>query len=168
MLRDGLNLYGAVWVVTMVNMLFWFIATPTGISDSIKTIVTSMAAVLTTTMTLRIVLNVRGSLEYGGSYSGSSTGGAHSTGASHSHAISTRVTQPGAPNAPNVLNINSHGAIGRGQTITIDEMPKIERDWADADGKSSVNEGKDGILPADDHAGVKITTYTETDYSGAR
>ena len=51
MLRDGLNLYGAIWIVNMTNTLFWFIASPTDERDTIKTIVTSMAAVLTTTMT---------------------------------------------------------------------------------------------------------------------
>jgi hypothetical protein len=40
MLRDGLNLYGAIWIVNMVNVLFWFIVTPTGTDDSIKTTVT--------------------------------------------------------------------------------------------------------------------------------
>lgn len=54
MLRDGLNLYAAIWLVNMVNMLFWFIIKPTGEIDPIRTIVTSMAAVLTTSMTMRI------------------------------------------------------------------------------------------------------------------
>lgn len=42
MLRDGLNLYGAIWLVNMVNMLFWFIMTPqpNNAQDPIKTIVT--------------------------------------------------------------------------------------------------------------------------------
>lgn len=57
MLRDGLNLYmvncliilfaqmltsapKAVWLVNMVNMLFWFIIKPTGPEDPIRTIVT--------------------------------------------------------------------------------------------------------------------------------
>ena len=68
MLRDGLNLYAAIWLVNMVNMIFWFVITPTGDIDPVRTIVTSMAAVLTTTMTLRIILSVRGSLKDGGSY----------------------------------------------------------------------------------------------------
>ncbi|TFY81951.1 hypothetical protein EWM64_g2071, partial [Hericium alpestre] len=55
MLRDGLNLYAAIWIANMVNMLFWFIEKPTGDADPIKTIVTSMAAIMTTTMTQRIV-----------------------------------------------------------------------------------------------------------------
>ena len=83
MLRDGLNLYGAIWVVNMVNMLFWFIVKPTDTSDTIKTTVTSMTAVLTVTMTLRIILAVRGGLARGGTFAGawSTSSGSHS----HSH-----------------------------------------------------------------------------------
>ena len=40
MLRDGLNLYGAIWLVNMVNMIFWFVIKPTGTNDPVKTIVT--------------------------------------------------------------------------------------------------------------------------------
>lgn len=58
MLRDGLNLYGvcfsphfiihqltlfshqAIWLVNMVNMMFWFIMKSTGEDDPVKTIVT--------------------------------------------------------------------------------------------------------------------------------
>jgi hypothetical protein len=40
MLRDGLNLYGAIWIVNMANMLFWFIMKPTDDADPVKTIVT--------------------------------------------------------------------------------------------------------------------------------
>lgn len=159
MLRDGLNLYGAIWVVNMVNMLFWFIAKPTGTEDSIKTIVTSMAAVLTTTMTLRIVLSVRGSLASGGSFAGSSApasaGGSRGT----THVISTRHTA----GAPGVLNINStlnSGIAGQGQTYTIGEMGATDKaghgaDWED--GKSSVNEGKEaghGLVPSDDNVNI--------------
>ncbi|OCH91852.1 hypothetical protein OBBRIDRAFT_701408, partial [Obba rivulosa] len=68
MLRDGLNLYAAVWLVNMINMLFWFIITPTGPEDPIRTIVTSMTAVLTTSMTMRIILCVRGTLKRGGGF----------------------------------------------------------------------------------------------------
>ncbi|KAH9936271.1 uncharacterized protein B0H18DRAFT_318790 [Fomitopsis serialis] len=71
MLRDGLNLYMSVWLVNMVNMLFWFIIKPTGPEDPIRTIVSSMAAVLTASMTMRIILAVRGPLTNGGRYAGS-------------------------------------------------------------------------------------------------
>ena len=93
MLRDGLNLYASIWLVNMVNMLFWFIMKPTGPEDPIKTIVTSMAAVLTTSMTLRIILSVRGTLKNGGSYAVSST--------SHSHSPYTRVRSTSATYLPN-------------------------------------------------------------------
>ena len=75
MLRDNLNLYGAVLLVNLVNVLFYFIMTPTDNTDPIKTIVTSMAGVLTATMSLRIILGVKGSLENGGSFSASGSGG---------------------------------------------------------------------------------------------
>ncbi|KAG8214860.1 hypothetical protein J3R82DRAFT_10026 [Butyriboletus roseoflavus] len=82
MLRDNLNLYGAILLVNLVNVLFYFIMTPTGYDDPIKTIVTSMAGVLTATMSMRIVLGVRGSLENGGTFSASGSGS--SSGASAS------------------------------------------------------------------------------------
>ena len=90
MLRDGLNLYGAIWIVNMVNMLFWFVIKPTGPADSIKTIVTSMAAVLTTSMTLRIILGVRGTLAYGGSFAGASSA---SSGSRTAHATYVDLSQ---------------------------------------------------------------------------
>lgn len=82
MLRDHLNLYGAVLIVNLANVLFYFIMTPTDYTDPIKTIVTSMAGVLTATMSMRIILGVKGSLENGGSFSASGSGG--SSGASAS------------------------------------------------------------------------------------
>jgi len=175
MLRDGLNLYGAIWVVNMVNMLFWFIITPTGPADSIKTIVTSMAAVLTTTMTMRIVLSVRGSLVAGGSFAGSSAGSHSGTTTSrNTHGLRTNPTAT----ANSVLNINSHP----NQTYTINEIStkgaKADDAWLNNDGKSSVIDTKgDTIFPNEPPVGVdnangldvKITvdTETETDY-GAR
>jgi len=84
MLRDGLNLYGSIWAVNMINMLFWFIANPTDASDPIKTIITSMTAVLTTSMSLRIILLVKGPLAQGGSFQGSVSTGSRTT-----HVIST-------------------------------------------------------------------------------
>lgn len=154
MLRDGLNLYGAIWIVNMVNMLFWFIMKPTGISDSVKTIVTSMAAVLTTSMTLRIILSVRGSLVHGGSFAGAST--ANSGNSRSTHVISTR----------------SHGA-GAPQTYDLSQVSKAAEgggDWAVADdGKSSVT-GPKSILPVGAHGvdagqdGVKITIDQQVEY----
>lgn len=74
MLRDNLNLYGTIFFVNLVNVLFYFIMTPTGPDDPIKTIVTSMAGVLTATMTMRIILGVRGPLENGGTFSSTGSG----------------------------------------------------------------------------------------------
>lgn len=121
MLRDGLNLYGAIWIVNMTNMLFWFIATPTDATDTIKTIVTSMAAVLTTTMTMRIILSIRGGLANGGSFHGSST--AHSSSQSASHSRGPNISNRGAMGVNSgagtgpVISINTRGVPP--QTFTI-------------------------------------------------
>jgi hypothetical protein len=133
MLRDGLNFYGAIWIVNMVNMLFWFIMKPTGIDDSVKTIVTSMAAVLTTSMTLRIILSVRVTLVYGGSFAGASIAAASGTSRS-THVISTG---------------RSHGRVGGVHTYDLSQVSKVAEgggEWTDSDGKSSVNAPK-GLLP---------------------
>jgi len=155
MLRDGLNLYGAIWIVNMANMLFWFIMKPTGSADSVKTIVTSMAAVLTTSMTLRIILSVRGSLVHGGSFAGGST--AATSGQSRSaHVISTS---------------RSHG-LGAAQTYDLSQVSKVAEgggEWALGDGdKSSVTgSSPKGILPVGEEVGqegVKITIDQEVEY----
>ncbi|KAF8964369.1 hypothetical protein BDZ97DRAFT_1919056 [Flammula alnicola] len=159
MLRDGLNLYGAIWLVNMTNMLFWFIVTPTDAADPIKTIVTSMAAVLTTSMTLRVVLSIRSTLAGGGSFALS----ASSAGASSSR---TGTTHTG---------ISTHGA--GVHTYTLDEMRgKPEGEWGvgDGDAKSSVHgltAGEDGVVKVGvvereelDTAGVKITIDREIGY----
>jgi hypothetical protein len=161
MLRDGLNLYGAIWIVNMANMLFWFIMKPTDSSDPIKTIVTSMAAVLTTSMSLRIVLSVRGTLEHGGSFAlSASTGG---TSSRTTHVISGR-------SANHPTNISTHGAQ---HTYTLDELrSKPERgEWTsnDADTKSSVHLAEDGVKgvhrsDSDAGGGIKITIDREIGY----
>ncbi|CAE6361976.1 unnamed protein product [Rhizoctonia solani] len=166
MLRDGLNLYGAIWIVNMVNMLFWFIVRPKDNADTIKTIVTSMTAVLTVTMTLRIILSVRGSLQSGGAYSGTTSSGASRSHPSNSgaipgsnsgpHIISTRATHP-------VVNIQterhhtvsggghqhtrSGGGAGTGrQTWTLDEMRgRTERDDDNVSNVSGVDAKGPGI-----------------------
>ena len=74
-----------------------------------------------------------------------------------------------------VLNINSQIGSHPGQTYTIGEMgsDKQRNDW-DTDGKSSVNEGKEGLVPSDDNVnivdtrgpgnfGVKITIDRQVD-----
>jgi len=165
MLRDGLNLYGAIWVVNMANMLFWFIMKPTDPADTVTTVVTSMAAVLTTTMTMRIILSVRGSLVSGGSFAVTSSGSHSGTSASrNTHGIRT------IPNATanSVLNINNAH-----QTYTINEIgnkgAKGDDAWLSGDGRSVDSKG-DHILsepPVENpNSGldVKITVDTETDY----
>ncbi|PFH53971.1 hypothetical protein AMATHDRAFT_83517 [Amanita thiersii Skay4041] len=164
MLRDGLNLYGAIWIVNMANMLFWFIMTPTDESDPVKTIVTSMAAVLTTSMTLRIILSVRGTLDYGGTFA-LSAASALSGSSRTTHMISTR------------SGIQTNLSQNPNHTYTLDDIrTKPEGDWnaVDADGKSSVNDSdrKTGILLAEnagvkeqrDGLGVKVTVDTEVGY----
>ncbi len=112
-----------------------------------------MAAVITTTMTLRIILSVRGSLFYGGSFAGvwpSSTG---------THTASRGIASPRIPtNTPSVLQItsNAHSA----PTYTIDGIrPKAERGW---DG----TEAKSDILAENDHKPLDGPTY-DADYSKA-
>lgn len=170
MLRDGLNLYAAIWAVNMINVLFWFIIRPTGNSDSIRTIVTSMAAVISTTMTRRIILSVRGPLFDGGSFAAawpSSTG---------THSASRGIASARAPqNPPSVLQIasNAHSA----PTYTIDGIrQKTERGWDGAEGKSDIlavaeNDHKPLGSPEYDAdfskapglQGVKITVDREVD-----
>jgi len=175
MLRDGLNLYGAIWIVNMVNMLFWFIAAPTDDADTIKTIVTSMAAVLTTTMTMRIVLSIRGGLANGGVFHGASSGthtSSHS--ASHSRGIGNRsgmAVNSGTGTGP-VISINTRG---QPQTFTIggdkddanrwpavDAGTKNESSDYDGDGRSAHSIP---FRPAkeDGYNGVQVTVDKRVD-----
>ncbi|KAF5369255.1 hypothetical protein D9758_002633 [Tetrapyrgos nigripes] len=154
MLRDGLNLYGAIWIVNMVNMLFWFIMKPTDVSDPVKTIVTSMAAVLTTSMTLRIILSIRGDLTYGGSFALS-----HSSAPSTSrttHILSTR------------SNMNT-GIASHAPQYTLEDMRgKGEGDWSSGelvtDNKNNSLGAGEGEIVRDAANGVKITTDRQVRY----
>ncbi|KAK0464586.1 uncharacterized protein EV420DRAFT_1517048 [Desarmillaria tabescens] len=156
MLRDGLNLYGAIWIVNMTNMLFLFIMKPTDERDPVKTIITSMAAVLTTSMTLRIILGVRGTLSQGGSFVMGST--THSSSRT-THVISTR------SGVPTNISRAPH-------TYTLDELrTKPEGEWTDSDNRSSVKENKESLInsqtPAvkdDSSVAVKITVDREVGY----
>jgi hypothetical protein len=158
MLRDGLNLYGAIFLVNLTNMIFFFVIRPTGVDDPVRTIVTSMAAVLTTSMSLRIVLSVRGNLAHGGSFALSNS---TNTGSSRTTNVITTRTGGGVP-----THISTHGG---GHTFTLDEMrSKPEGEW-NGDNKSSVNdtESKARELEADAaraDVGVKITINREIDY----
>jgi hypothetical protein len=160
MLRDGLNLYGAVWIVNMINVLFWLIITPTGPDDSIKTLVTSMTTVLTGAMTLRIILVVRGTLADGGSYLGTSS------------------SQSGSSRSTHVISTSRSGVVTNPSrippTYTLDDMrSKAEPEWHESsDGKSSVLDSKGGVLPVETpggegNVGVKITIDREIDYDSA-
>jgi len=134
MLRDGLNLYGAIWIVNMTNMLFWFIATPNNETDTIKTIVTSMAAVLTTTMTMRIILSIRGGLANGGSFHGASStqhSGSHSGSHSRGPGLSNRGgmgVNSGTGTGP-VISINTR----QPQTFTIGGDKEDAARWPGVD-----------------------------------
>ncbi|KIY71555.1 hypothetical protein CYLTODRAFT_369191 [Cylindrobasidium torrendii FP15055 ss-10] len=145
MLRDGLNFYGAIAAVQLVNMLFLFIMKPTDDSDPVKTIVTSMATVLTTSMTMRIILSVRGSLVYGGTY----TTTAESTSTRTTHALSTRSGGIGAAPADH--------------TYTLDRIRSSrEGGWSEASVKDDdKGAGTLGDAPTsrntDDDHGVKVT-----------
>lgn len=166
MLRDGLNLYAAIWLVNMTNMLFWFVMKPTGVEDPIKTIVTSMAAVLTTSMTLRIILSVRGSLAKGGTF-------AVSTSQSHSHPSTHVISRSAAAGGPGpVLSLQQPQA-----TYTVGlggPEGKTPPDWADDKASDQIAESKgDGMytidgtpIPDEGPKGVKITVESETDYEG--
>jgi len=157
MLRDGLNLYGAIWIVNMINMLFWFIVKPDNDADPIKTIVTSMAAVLTTSMSLRIVLGIRGTLVHGGSFA--LTGSTVPSNSSRAtHVISTRSGVPtNSTHTPH--------------TYTLDDMrSKPEAVWGDADSKNTTPADDKGALPLGERAatppnlGVKVTIDREVGY----
>ena len=182
MLRDGLNLYGvslsifplplpsnthpqAILLVNLANTLFWFIIRPTGIDDPIRTIVTSMAAVLTTSMSLRIVLSVRGTLEHGGTFALSNSSAATSSRTTH-------VISGGRSGGP--TNISTHGAQ---HTFTLDELrTKPEGEWThssngagDQDAKSSVHvlgddTGSNHVKSEEVGLGVKITIDREIGY----
>ncbi|KAI0699135.1 hypothetical protein BC835DRAFT_1412803 [Cytidiella melzeri] len=160
MLRDGLNLYGAIWIVNMVNMLFWFIITPTGPEDPIRTIVTSMAAVLTTSMTLRIILSVRGSLAKGGSFAVSSAN-------THSHPSTHVISAQRSAGGP-VLSLQQP----QQGTYNVPLGPDGKTHEWDDKASDAIVEGKgddvyavDSSIATDDGPkGVKITIDTETDY----
>ncbi|KJA16492.1 hypothetical protein HYPSUDRAFT_98761, partial [Hypholoma sublateritium FD-334 SS-4] len=159
MLRDGLNLYAAIAGVHLVNVVFFFAARPTGIADPIRTIVTSMAAVLTTSMTLRIILSVRGPLARGGTFAlSASSAGQTSSRTTHvlSAGAAARSAHGGTTHA-----ISTHGA-GHG-TYTLDELRgKPEGAWA-ADGDSEGGSESKGAVIAIDagEPGVKVTIDRE-------
>ncbi|KAG1733044.1 uncharacterized protein EDB91DRAFT_1150079 [Suillus paluster] len=167
MLRDGLNLYGAILLVNLVNVLFYFIMTPTDPTDPIKTIVSSMAAVLTTTMSMRIILSVRGDLANGGSFSVSSH--AASSSGANTHSLSGSGTRP--------RGVNHTFTLGDMRDASVAVAGRKEGGEWDAD-KSSVTpheeskvilpivgEDIDGGIPrARTGLGVQITVDQQVEY----
>ncbi|KAK7469160.1 hypothetical protein VKT23_003651 [Stygiomarasmius scandens] len=162
MLRDGLNLYGAIWIVNMVNMLFWFIMKPTDDRDPVKTIVTSMAAVLTTSMTLRIILSIRGGLAQGGTFATSNNSSSVPSSRT-AHVISTRSGMN-----TNLTNISTHPPHA---TYNLEDIrSKGEGDWNSSD---VVSDNKNSSLGGDSEIrdpanGVKITMDREVVYDQYR
>jgi hypothetical protein len=151
----------------MVNVLFWFIIKPTGPDDSIRTIVTSMAAVGTTTMTLRIILGVRGSLQSGGTFSGTySSQTAHSS--SHRRSLSRGLASARSQAAAHVATKDA----GPTYTVDVGGASKDGAGWNgdDIDAQSVRDkESPYALTPGGEHApGVKITVDTETDYESLR
>lgn len=162
MLRDNLNLYGAVLLVNLINVLFYFIMTPTDNTDPIKTIVTSMAGVLTATMSMRIILGVRGSLENGGSFSASGSSGTSGASASLSGSgLGVARPRGGAPTFTIDTQSKNIGAV-RG--------PKEEGSW-DTDKSSDDAASRDAkaTLPMvredqSDKEGVQITVNHQVEF----
>jgi hypothetical protein len=129
-----------------------------------------MAAVITTTMTLRIILSVRGTLSHGGSFPGALPSSSGTQSASRGIA-SIRAPQ----NTPSVLQIASN--VHSAPTYTIDGIrQKTERGWDSAEGKSDIlavaeNDHKPSDSPEYDAdfskapglQGVKITVDREID-----
>ena len=163
----------------MVNMIFWFVITPTGDIDPVRTIVTSMAAVLTASMTMRIILAVRGSLVSGGSFAVSSSSQPTRSG-NTTHVISASRGVPGGQTGP-VLSLNAPR--DPAYAVPLQAGDKA----ADWDGKSSVGgrDQKEGdIFPVEspvsavvvDHHhvdaaapdGVRVTVESETDFGAYR
>ena len=165
MLRDGLNLYASIWIVNMVNMLFWFIITPTGPDDPVRTIVTSMTAVLTASMSMRIVLAVRGSLVSGGSFAVTSSSHPSRSG-NTTHVLSANR----APANP-VLSVGAGRDPVGPYAVPLQGADKAAADWED--GKSSVGgrDQKAEIFPIDTSVagqpnGVRVTVESETNFDG--
>lgn len=164
MLRDGLNLYAAIFLVNLANMLFWFIMPATGVEDPVKTIITSMAAVLTTSMTLRIILSIRSTLDRGGSFALSATSGHGTSSRSGTtpHGLSAmshnNPTGTGVRSA-NIHNISSHTP----HLYTLDEMrgSKPEAGWDGADDRSVGTESKGPHNDLVHEDGVRITINRE-------
>ncbi|KAF8840613.1 hypothetical protein BDN67DRAFT_951352 [Paxillus ammoniavirescens] len=167
MLRDNLNLYGTVLLVNLVNVFFYFIMTPTDSTDPIKTIVSSMAGVLTATMSMRIVLGVKGPLENGGSFTASGSAAASS-------GLSGSVTAPGVGvargrGAPTYTLGDIHSqskSAGRGtKEEGAWDLDKSSVEVVGGDAKAVlpiVGDGESDRVPS--RVGVQITVDQEVEY----
>lgn len=183
MLRDSLNLYLAIFMIHLTNVIFFFAMplSPSSVlgfatddpslqlEDPVKTLVSSMAVVLTAGMTMRVILGVRSGLGRGGVYAGNSTGsggsGGSGTGGSGSGLGGVRSA--------------------RGPTYTLDEInlraaaaaeQKPEAAWDGGEAKAVPagleefnNRGAklNAPVPGYGSEGVKITVDREVDYDGA-
>lgn len=118
-----------------------------------------MAAVLTTSMTLRIILSVRGTLVQGGSFALSGT--ATNTSSSRTtHHISTRsgVVANNIASPQNTYDLNN-----------IRSKAGAEPDWESAEDKFGAPDSKpNGFLPEADGPGVQITVDRQVYDSHAR
>lgn len=116
-----------------------------------------MTAVLTTTMTLRIILSIRGPLGNGGSF----YGGSSTRGASHSNSRSAGITPQIISNRSiSMAVINSQhgpGVIAINPDAGSDDG-KEEARWADEDKRSQISEpykeGGLGGIAEDDHGSL--------------
>ena len=113
-----------------------------------------MATVITTSMTLRIILSVRGPLEYGGTFS---TGSSHTASTRTTHVLSSR-----SGSGPNNLVPAAH-------TYTLDDIrSKREGEWAERserDAKGLISIDPPEIATSDEgNVGVKITVDKEIGY----
>lgn len=113
-----------------------------------------MAAVLTASMTLRIILSVRGSLKMGGSFALSS-----------SAAESSRSTQIASGRSGNPITGSAQP-----NTFTLDDLrTKPEGEWVVPDNKSSINiaDHKNNLVPVsrepvETTMAVKVTIDRDT------
>ena len=124
-----------------------------------------MAAVLTTSMTLRIILAVRGSLAQGGAFALS----AHSNSG----------TGTGSSRTTNVLSSSRSAPTTNNHTFTLDHMRSKPEEWTDPDAKQTADivvgpDDKVGVMSGSDdelaHSrdalpGVKVTVDREVDYA---
>ncbi|KAK0188015.1 hypothetical protein F5146DRAFT_1061616 [Armillaria mellea] len=134
MLRDGLNLYGAIWIVNMTNMLFLFIMKPTGEDDPVKTIITSQ----------------------GGSFVMGST--THSSSRT-THVISTRSGVPtNLSRPPHTYTLDELRTKPEGEWTDSDNRSSVKEN------KESLINSQTPAVQEDGNVGVKVTVDREVGY----